>query len=104
MKALIFLIFIVLIISAMVWNMRKSQAKTDLARLESIERRREQEKEAVTPMEDMEWPVIIRPVSGRDPSGAEKAIEEPSMTTIEFVPDEHPLPQQRSSTKAGTYQ
>jgi len=94
---LIFLIFVVLVVSVMIWRMRKTQAEIELAKHESVERRKKQEKEALTPQEDITWPVIIRPVSGNaasvkasDPEHPEEEtfVEEPSMTSIEFVPVE----------------
>lgn len=88
MKTLIFLIFFVLLVSGLVWKMRKSQAEEHLARRKSIKRKREKEKEAVTSDEIMMWPVIIRP-GGKDESGKEPEIEEPSMTSIEYEPPDH---------------
>ena len=97
MKALIFLLITALVVSVIVWAMRKSQAKADLARRQSIERRKKKRKEDLTPQEYMEWPVIIRPVKGdgspdaepdSDRGGDSPAVEEPSMTTIEFEPSE----------------
>jgi len=99
MKTLAFLIAISLVIAGIVWAIRKSQAEANLARRKSIERRRKQkEKEALTPQEDMVWPVIIRPVKGRQASGTgsklderetDRVIEEPSMTAVKFVPSQH---------------
>ena len=103
MKALIFLILIILVVSAMVWTMRKSQAEADLARRKSIKHRKEQEKEVLKPLEDQAWPTIIRTVKGHDPSAADSEIAEPSMTTIEFAPSEHLTTQEESPTKAGAY-
>ena len=97
MAALIFLIFVVLVVSVMFWAMRKSQAKEVLAKQKSIQHRKKQTQEALTPEEHMTWPVIIRPVSGNaasvkasDPEHPEEEtfVEEPSMTSIEFVPVE----------------
>ena len=102
MKVLIFLILIALVVSV-VWNMRKSQAKEDLARRKSIKHRKEQEKEVIASKEDMVWPTIIRPVKGDLQSSADAEVEEPSMTAIEFVQDEYPA-SQGSSTKTGTYE
>jgi hypothetical protein len=101
MKVLIFLIFIVLVVSVMFWTMRKSQAEADLARNKSIKRRKKEEKDVLTPLEDQAWPTIIRTVKGHDPNSE---IEEPSMATIEFAPSEHLTTQEGSSAKSGTYQ
>ncbi len=88
MKTLIFLIFLALVIYALFWTMRKSQAKEDLERRKSLERQKKQHKEALTPEEHVTWPVIIGPVRGYDQSGADSEIEEPSMTSIEFESQE----------------
>ena len=88
MKTLIFLIFLALVVFAMYWTMRKSQAKADLERSKSLERQKKQRKEAITPEEHVTWPVIIGPVRGYDQSAADSEIEEPSMTSIEFEPQE----------------
>ena len=104
MKALIFLIFIVLVVSVMIWKMRKSRAEEDLARRKFIEHRREQEKQVISSKEDTVWPTIIRTVKGDLPSSADSEIAELSMTAVEFVQDEYPASQQGSSTKAGAYQ
>jgi hypothetical protein len=101
MKALIFLVFIVLVVSAMVWTMRKSKAEADLARRKSIKHRKKQEKEVLKPLEDQAWPTIIRTVRGPDPAGADSEIEEPLMTAIEFAPSEHMTTQEDSSARAG---
>jgi hypothetical protein len=101
MKVLIFLIFIVLVVSVMFWTMRKSQVEEDLARSKSIKRRKKEEKDVLTPLEDQAWPTIIRTVKGHDPNSE---IEEPSMATIEFAPSEHLTTQEGSSAKSGTYQ
>ena len=104
MKALIFLVFIVLVVSAMIWTMRKSQAEADLARRKSIKHRKKQEKEVLKPLEDQAWPTIIRTVKGPDPAAADPEIQEPSMATIEFAPSEHMMTQEESSTRAGAHQ
>ena len=104
MKALIFLIVIGVVVFAMIWTMRKSQAEADLVRRKSIKRRKKQQKEVLTSDEDMVWPTIIRPVKGDSQSSADSEIEEPSMATIEFAPSEHLTSQEGSSTKAGVYQ
>ena len=104
MKALIFLIVIGVVVSVMIWTMRKSRAEADLARRKSIKRRKEQEKEVIASKEDMVWPTIIRSVKGDLQSSADAETEAPSMTAIEFVQDEYPASQQGSSTKTGTYE
>jgi hypothetical protein len=103
MKALIFVIFIVLVVSVMIWTMRKSQAEADLARRKTIKRRKKEEKEVLKCEEDAAWPTIIRSVTGGDPSAADSDLKELSMTTIEFVPPENLASEQSGSTKAGTY-
>ena len=101
MKMLVFLIFFALVISVLIWRMRKAQAEAELAQRKALDHRKKQDKEALTPEIDMVWPVIIRPVSGKHPPGEEAAVEEPSMTAIEFSPSdqvaEHPGKTSRAS-------
>jgi regulatory protein YycH of two-component signal transduction system YycFG len=104
MKALIFLIVIGVVVSVMIWTMRKSQAEADLVRRKAIKHRKKQEKEVLATKEDMVWPTIIRSVKGDLTSSADSEIEEPAMTAIKFEQDEYPASQQESSTKAGAYQ
>ena len=104
MKALIFLIVVGVVVSAMIWTMRKSQAEEDLVRRKSIKHRKKQEKDVLASKEDMVWPTIIRSVKGDLQSSADAEIEEPSMTAIKFEQDEYPASQQGSSTKTGTYE
>jgi len=90
MKALIILAVLALVVTAVIWKMRKTQAEADLAKRKARERLRKQKKEAVTPELDMVWPVLIRPVSGKNAPGQEPAVEEPTMTSIEFEPSGGP--------------
>jgi hypothetical protein len=86
MKALIILVILALGVSVVVWKTRKARAEAELARRKSLERHKKQLKKAVTPELDMVWPVIIRPVSGKNAAGHVQAVEEPAMTAIEFEP------------------
>jgi hypothetical protein len=88
MKALVLVILIIAIVSVMAWRMRQSRAAAALARRKDLDRRKRQEKEALTPEIDMLWPVIIRPVKGDQGSSADARVAEPSMTTIEYTPPE----------------
>lgn len=97
MKTLIFLIFVVLVISGIIWTMRKSQAKADLAKRKATELLRKRQKEAVTPQEDVIWPVVIRPVKGQHGSAAgsnpgdrekDEVSDELAMTAIDYEPPE----------------
>jgi hypothetical protein len=99
MKMLVFLIIFALVISVLIWRMRKSQAEQELAQRKALERRKKLQKESLTPEIDMVWPVIIRPVSGKRPPG-EAAAEEPSMAAIEFTPSDQLTAQQGRSSKA----
>ena len=83
MKMLIFLIILALVAIVTLWRMRKANAERDLARDKAIKRKQEQRKEALTPEEHMEWPVIIRPAGNRS-AEEDKDVPKPSMTTIEF--------------------
>jgi len=100
MKMLVFLIIFALIITALVWKMRKSQAEEELAKRKAYERRKKQQKEAVTPEIDMVWPVIIKPVTGKHPPGEDKAVPEPMMTEIEFAPSDQLVEQHSRTSKA----
>ena len=88
MKTFIFLIFTAVIVAVVVRRMRKSDAEADLIRRKSIEHKKKQRQEAVTTEEVMIWPVIIKPVKGRNPDEADSEAHEPSMTTIEFESQE----------------
>lgn len=91
MKTVIFLVVMVLVIAGMLVSMRKSQAKQDLAREESLKRLKKERKKVLTPQEYAKWPVIIRPVKGGDTTGTKagsEPIEEPLMTSIEYEPSE----------------
>ncbi len=89
MKILIFLIVLALVATVVLWRMRKAGAERDIARDKAIKRKQEQRKEALTPEEHAEWPVIIRPAGNRS-AEEEKKLPKPSMTTIEFKPVDHP--------------
>ena len=83
MKMVIFLIVLALVAIVVLWRMRKADAERDLARDKAIKRKQEQRKEAITPVEFAEWPVIIRPTGNRS-AEEETELPKPSMTTIEF--------------------
>jgi hypothetical protein len=86
MKTVIFLVVMVLVIAGMLVSMRKSQARQDLAREESLKRLKKERKKVLTPQEYAKWPVIIRPVKG-DATGTKAGPEpgeEPLMTSIEY--------------------
>lgn len=100
MKMLLFLIVFAVLISAMIWWMRKSQAEAELAERKALEKRKKQQKEALTPEIDMVWPVIIKPVTGKRPPGEEPAVEEPLMAEIEFTSSEQQAAAQGKSSKA----
>lgn len=89
MKALVILTFLALAVAAVIWKMRKSEAEAELAKRKARERIKKQKKEAVTPDLDMTWPVIIAPVTGKNAPGQE-AVDEPTMTAIEFEPSGGP--------------
>ena len=90
MKTLIFLIIMALVISGMIVSMRKSQAKADLAKQESLERLKKERKEALK-QDYVVWPVIVGPLKGHQASGAGSEpdhAEQLAMTEIEYVPPE----------------
>jgi hypothetical protein len=86
MKALVFVILIIAIVSATAWRLRKARAAAELARRKDLERRKQRDKAALAQDIEMIWPVIIRPVKGDAPSSADARVEEPSMTAIEYAP------------------
>jgi hypothetical protein len=91
MKTVIFLVVMVLVIAGMLVSMRKSQARQDLAREESLKRLKKERKKVLTPQEYAKWPVIIRPVKGGDATGTKagsEPVDEPLMTSIEYEPPE----------------
>jgi len=98
MKAFIILAFLALVVSGVIWKMRKSQAEADAARRKTRERLKKQKQKEVTPEMDMVWPVIIRPVSGNNAPGHEAAAEDLAMTAIECELSE-PLTAQGGGSK-----
>lgn len=99
MKTLIFLMFVVTVVSALVWRLRKSRAEANLARRKAVERRRKQEKETLAQDPDTVWPVIIRPVRGDQAPAGSAATEELTMTAIEFSPPGDLSPRQDRARK-----
>jgi hypothetical protein len=89
MKALFFLIVLALVATVVIWRVRKSDAEADLVRKKATVLRNKQRKEAIAVEDHVKWPVIVKPISGKNPSEEEAEIHEPSMTTIEFKPGEH---------------
>ena len=83
MEMLIFLVVLALVATVVLWRVRKADAERDLARDKAMKRKQEQRKEALTPVEYAEWPVIIRP-TGKHSAEEDKELLYPSMTTIEF--------------------
>jgi hypothetical protein len=85
MKIFIFLIFIVLIVYALFWYRRKSEAEAALAKRESMKRVKKEDKVAIT-AEDVTWPTVGESTSSDLEEDTDN--EGPSMTTIEFEPPE----------------
>jgi Sec-independent protein translocase protein TatA len=86
MKILILLIVVALVVVGVKWKLRKYAAEAALARRKSVERMKKQKQEALAQDAEVIWPVMIRPVTGK---GSEaEAVEEPSMTSIEFEPSQ----------------
>ena len=83
MEMLIFLVVLALVATVVLWRVRKADAERDLARDKAIKRKQEQRKEALTPEEHAEWPVIIRPPGNRS-AEEQKKLPKPSLTSIEF--------------------
>ena len=87
MKALIILVIMGLIVSVVVLRFRKAQAEEALARREALKKRKNKDKEVMTPEIDMTWPVIVKPVRGE---GVQEEVgdEELAMTSIDFEPSD----------------
>lgn len=94
MKTLFFLIVLALVASFVIWRIRQSDAKNQIAQAEALELRKMQRREAVTTKDPVIWPTIIRPVSGDQSSESEPEIPEPMMAAIEYEPAEHATLQQ----------
>lgn len=98
MKALIILIILALVVSVVVWRSRKAQAEAEVARRAAVKRQKKQLEKNVK-QEDMVWPVMIRPVSGKQAAEADLATEELSMTAIAFEPLEQSAAVQSGAKK-----
>ena len=89
MKMLIFLIFFALVVSVVLWKVRKADAERDLARRKALSLKKNQRKEAIKAEVSVTWPTIIKSV-GKSPEDEDGKLPEPSMSTIEFKPVDHP--------------
>lgn len=94
MKTLILLVILAAVVSIAYWRVRKADAEKDLARRKAAQLRNSQRKDAITPEDHVEWPVIVRPVTGN--SGSEEEIPEPTMTAIEVEFDYEPAEQAKA--------
>jgi hypothetical protein len=86
MKALIFLILMALVIFGMIWSMRKSRAKADAARHESLNRLKKERQKVLTPQQYATWPVIITPLKRDGDTSNADLPPEPTMTAVEYEP------------------
>lgn len=84
MKIFIFFLFLVAVFTVVGLKWRKSQIEATIARRKSIERRKDEEKESMTPVEDKLWPTVGPKEEGEVEE--ETDYEGPSMATIEWVP------------------
>lgn len=89
MKMLIFLIILAVVASVVLWRVRVADAKRDLARREELKRKLQERKEAIRTEQPVEWPTIIRTV-GKRPAEGDEQLPEPSMTSVQFKPVDHP--------------
>lgn len=101
MKVLIFLIVLGGAIAFLVWRDRKFQADAERAKREARNRRKRRDSEALGQDTEKIWPVIIKPVSGKQRTEDESAVEQPTMASIEFEPssipaDEQDVPRKKS--------
>lgn len=96
MKALILLIILAAVVSIAFWRVRKADAEKDLAQRKAAQLRNSQRKDAITPKEHVEWPVMVRTITGNAGSEAEDEIPEPTMTAIEVEFDSEPAEQAKA--------
>jgi len=89
MKMLIFLIVLAAVAAVVMMKVRKADAERELAREKAMKLKKKEHKQAITPKHHAEWPVIVKP-AGKRPSKEEAEIPEPTMSTIEFKPVDHP--------------
>jgi hypothetical protein len=89
MKMLILLIVLALVATVVLWRVRKTDAERELVRLKAMKLKQKESKEAIVPENHVTWPVIIKP-GGKSPVKESEELPEPSMTTIEFEPVDHP--------------
>ena len=89
MKMLIFLIFLAAVAAVVMLRVRKADAEKDLARQQVMKHKQVQRKEAITPEDHVKWPVIIQS-AGNAAAIEDEELPEPTMTTIEFEPVDHP--------------
>jgi hypothetical protein len=99
MKVLIFLIVLGGAIAFLVWRDRKFQADAERTRREARNRRKRKDSAALGQDTEKIWPVIIRPVSGKQRTEDESAVEQPTMASIEFEPSSTPADGQDVSRK-----
>lgn len=88
MKMLIFLIVLALVATVVLMKVRKADAERELAREKAMKLKKKEHQQAITPKHHAEWPVIIKPAGKRPAS--EEELPEPTMSTIEFKPVDHP--------------
>jgi hypothetical protein len=69
--------------------MKMADAERDLAQRKAMKLKQKERKEAIDPENHVTWPVIIKPV-GKSPAQESEESAEPSMSTIEFEPVDHP--------------
>lgn len=93
MTMIIFLFLVVLLVSGIAWNLKKSREKAEKARQKSRELLQQHQKEAMTQDYEMIWPVVIRPVTGgeagakdSDHGDPDAGLAEPTMTAVEYTP------------------
>lgn len=96
MKALILLAILAAVVSIAYWRVRKADAEKDLARRKAANLRNSQRKDAITSENHVEWPVMVRTVTGNPGSEAEDEIPEPTMTAIEVEFDYEPAEQAKA--------
>lgn len=89
MKMLIFLIVLAAVVTVVLLRVRKADAEKELARSKELKQKQQQRKETITPEDHVKWPVVIS-AAGKPIEGDEEELPEPTMTSVEFEPADHP--------------
>ncbi len=89
MKMLIFLVVFALVAYVVLQKVRKADAEKDLARQKAMNLKKKERQKAIMPKHHGEFPVAILP-AGKERVKKDEELPEPTMSTIEFKPVDHP--------------